>query len=444
MLDAVEIARQFISKQSVDSWELFFTTSNSFRIEVKESVVDSLQRSSLSGMAVRVLKDAKPGFSFCSSSDRHDIEKTISNAVEMSSVMPRDEFASFTKTGRDYFQTPQLLDSNLLTMTEEEKIEIARSIEREAYAFDKRISIARTSGYADSIIQSRLINSLGLDVGARAGECSAWVELMAEESDEQETSYWYDQNRNPRNLNAQKIAETAAGRAINALGGKSVKSEKLPVVFENMMASGLLGVLSNSFVAENQFKKTASPAVVKGAKIFSEKLRIIDDGADERGDLAFSFDGEGFPTQRTVVVEEGVVNSWLYDRYYGKRFSHPSTGNSRRPGFEVAPGSGITNLYVEQGKLSLQEMIRRMSNGIMVTEVMGLHTANPVSGDFSVGASGFRISNGSIEHPVKGIAIAGNLLDVFSRILEVGDDFRFFGNLGSPSLLCESLSVSGS
>lgn len=296
----------------------------------------------------------------------------------------------------------------------------------------------------DSTTNSRLINSLGLDVSDRTGMSSLWVELMAEDSGEQETSYWYDQNRNPEDLDPVQIAQIAATRAIRALGGKSVKSKKLPVLFENSTASGLLNVLSNSFVAENHYKKTASPTVVKGAKLFSKKLRIVDDGTDERGDLAFGFDGEGFPTQKTLVVDSGAVNSWLYDRYYGMKFSHPSTGNSKRSGFEAPPGSGITNLYIEPGDLSLDEMILKMSNGIMVTEVMGLHTANPVSGDFSVGVSGFSISNGSIEHPVKGIAIAGNLLELFGRILEVGDDFRFFGNVGSASLLCESLIVSGS
>lgn len=444
MPNAVDIAKAFISSSSVDSWEIFFTTSESFRVEVRDSIVDSLQRSSLAGLAVRVLKDGKSGFSFCSSADRYDIERAINNAVEMAAVMPVDRSVSFTETGKQYFKQTSLFSEKLSTMREKDKIEIARVMEKEAYAFDKRISITRTSGYMDSTTNSRLINSLGLDVSDRTGMSSIWVELMAEDSGEQETSYWYDQNRNPEDLDPVQIAQIAATRAIRALGGKSVKSEKLPVLFENSTASGLLNVLSNSFVAENHYKKTASPTVVKGAKLFSKKLRIVDDGTDERGDLAFGFDGEGFPTQKTLVVDSGVVNSWLYDRYYGMKFSHPSTGNSKRSGFEAPPGSGITNLYIEPGDLSLDEMILKMSNGIMVTEVMGLHTANPVSGDFSVGVSGFSISNGSIEHPVKGIAIAGNLLELFGRILEVGDDFRFFGNVGSASLLCESLIVSGS
>ncbi len=444
MPDVIDTAKSFISKHSVDSWELFFTVSKSFRVEVKESIVDSLQRSSLKGLSVRIINDGRSGFSFCSSSDPHDVEKTIKNAVEMASVMPIDESAGFTREDLSYIKNPALFDEMLIIMPEKEKIEIARTIEKEAYASDKRISIARSSGYIDSVTESRLLNSEGLDVADRSGICSAWVELMAEDSGEQETSYWYDQSRNPESLTPVDIARKAAMRAIKALGGKTVTSGKLPVIFENSTAAGLLGVISNSFVAENHFKRTASPRVVKGGKLFSDNLRIIDDGSEERGELAFGFDGEGIPAQKTVVVDGGVVSSWLYDRYYGMKFSHPSTGNSRRAGFETPPVSGITNFYVEPGKLSLEEMIAGMTKGILVTEVMGLHTANPVSGDFSVGASGFEISDGAIAHPVKGIAIAGNLLELFAQIIEIGSDFRFFGNVGSSSLLCETISVSGS
>ena len=444
MPEVLDAAKAFMSKQSVDSWELFFTVSRSFRVEVKESIVDSLQRSSLKGLSVRIIKDGKSGFSFCSSSDPYDVEKTIENAVEMASVMPTDDSASFTSGNMVYTRNHGLFDEMLVAIPEKDKINIARTIEKEAYASDKRISIARSSGYIDSVTESRLMNSEGLDVADRCGICSAWVELMAEESGEQETSYWYDQNRNPERLAPADIARTAAMRAIKALGGKTVASGKMPVIFENDTAAGILGVISNSFVAENHFKKTASPRVVKGEKLFSENLRIIDDGTEERGELAFGFDGEGVPTQKTVVVDGGVVSSWLYDRYYGMKFSHPSTGNSRRAGFETPPSSGITNFYVEPGELSVEEMIAGMTKGILVTEVMGLHTANPVSGNFSVGASGFAISGGAISHPVKGIAIAGNLLELFAHIIEIGNDFRFFGNVGSSSLLCETISVSGS
>lgn len=444
MPEVLDIAKAFVTKQSVDSWELFHTVSKSFRVEVKEAIVDSLQRSSLKGLSVRIKKDGKSGFSFCSSSDRHDVEKTIKNAVDMASVMPGDDSAGFTGKDQTYVRNPALFDDSLMTMPEKEKIEIARTIEREAYSSDKRISVVRSSGYIDSITESRLLNSEGLDVDDRSGMSSAWVELMAEDSDEQETSYWYDQNRSPERLRPLEIARIAAMRAIKALGGTTPTSGKLPVIFENGTAAGLLGVVSSSFVAENHFKKTASPRVVKGKKLFSDNIRIIDDGLDERGEMAFGFDGEGMPTQKTVVVDGGVVSSWLYDRYYGIKFSHPSTGNSRRSGFETPPSSGITNFYIEPGKLSPEEMIARLAKGILVTEIMGLHTANPVSGDFSVGASGFEIRNGAIDRPLKGLAIAGNLLDVFGHIIEIGNDFRFFGNIGSSSLLCETISVSGS
>ena len=444
MHDYFEKAKHFLSKQSVDAWELFWTTSESFKVEVRQSHVDSFKRSRLGGMSVRVINEGSLGFSFCSLSDMANIEKTIINAVEMAGVMPADELPSFSTNDDNYAKKTGLLNQKLVGAEEKDKIEIARIIENEAYKYDSRITVARSCGYSDSITSVTLTNSLGLDVNDEFGVCSAWVELMAEASGEQETAYWFEQNRDPFKLDPPFIAHKAAKRAIHSLGGKTMESGNVPAIFENITASGLLSVLSNSFVAENHFKRTASPIVTEGAELFSKKLKITDDGGDTRGEYARSFDGEGSSTQRTVVVDHGVVNSWLYDRYYGAKFNHPSTGNSLRSGFELPPNTGTTNFYVEPGHLSLDEMIAQITNGILITEVMGLHTANPVSGDFSLGISGFKITNGNIDHPVKGIAIAGNLIDLFKGVSDVGNDFGFFGNIGACSLLCENICLSGS
>jgi PmbA protein len=266
---------------------------------------------------------------------------------------------------------------------------------------------------------------------------------MAEQNGEQEMAYWMEQARSPKGINPETVASKAARRALDSLGGKSLPSARMPVIVENSVAVDLLHVLSHSFLAENHYKKLTSPRIKLDEPIFSRKISIVDDGLDARGDYAFPFDGEGTPSQRTQVVENGTLRSLLFDLSYARKLKASSTGNCRRGSFEGLPMNGVTNLLIEPGTSTVAELAAAAGSGLLVTELMGLHTANPVSGDFSVGASGFNIKDGKIDHPVKGIAIAGNLVDLFGSVLEVADDFRFFGNMGAPSLLVESMAISG-
>ncbi len=444
MDDAVAFTIRILEKQAVDRWEVFHQHSHSFRVEFKDGVMDTLQKAQVSGLAVRVIKESRVGFSFTSALDPSSIQKTVDTAVSMARVMPHDPDAALAERASLPALQDKIMYESLQETPEGYKIEIARAIEDKARLEDKKITTIRSAGYSDAIITARLVNSNGLDATGEAGFVRAWVELMAEHNHNQEMAYWMEQARSAEAINPAIVASRAARRAIDSLGGKSLPSARMPVIVENSVAVDLLHVLSHSFLAENHFKKLTSPRIKPGEPIFSKNLSIVDDGLDARGDQAFPFDGEGTPSQRTQVVENGTLKSLLFDLSYGKKLQAASTGNCLRRSFEGLPVNGVTNLMIEPGTSSVEELAAQVGTGLLVTELMGLHTANPVSGDFSVGASGFKIEAGRLDHPVKGIAIAGNLVDLFGSILEIGNDFRFFGNMGAPSLLVESLAVSGS
>lgn len=444
MTDPVSITRGLLEKEAVGEWEIFHQISESFEVEIKDGKVDSLHKARVSGLAVRVLKDQKLGFSYTSALDARNLEKTVQTAIAMLKFMQPDADTDLAGPSSMPDLTDDIYKRSLSDSPEAEKTELARSIERIARQQDKRITTVRKAGYTDAITTLRLANSLGVDESGKAGFVRAWIELMAEENGDQEMAYWMEQARSPLDVDPKAIAVIAAHRALDSLGGKVIPSASMPVVMENKVAAEILGILSKSFIGENHFKKTASPKIQPGEAIFSAKVSIVDDGLDPRGDDAFPFDGEGTPSTRTIVADKGVLKGLLFDRYHAHKFNAVSTGNCRRGSFESLPGSGITNLSMEPGGDSLESLIGSVENGLMVTELMGLHTANPVSGDFSVGASGFKITNGKLDHPVKGVAIAGNLIDLFGHVVSVADDFRFFGNVGAPSFLVESLAVSGS
>jgi PmbA protein len=444
MDDPVTFTCEVFQKQTVDQWEVFHQDSRSFRVEFKDGVMDTFQKARVTGLAVRVINDSRVGFSFTSALDPSSIQKTVDTAVSMAHVMPSDPDATLAKSAHLPALQDKIMDESLQETTEEAKIEIARAIESNARLEDKKITTIRSAGYADTIAAVRLVNSNGLNAEGEAGFVRAWVELMAEHNSDQEMAYWMEQARSPEAINPAMVAVKAARRALESLGGKSLPSAKMPVIVENSVAVDLLHVLSHSFLAENHFKKLASPRIKPGEPIFSKKLSIVDDGLDARGDYAFPFDGEGTPSQRTQVVENGTLRSLLFDLSHARKLQATSTGNCLRRSFEGLPVNSVTNLLIEPGISSVQELATQVESGLLVTELMGLHTANPVSGDFSVGAAGFSIKNGKVDHPVKGIAIAGNIVDLFASVLDVGNDFRFFGNMGAPSLLVESLAVSGS
>jgi len=444
MIDPVEITRGLLEKQAPGHWEVFHQISESFKVEIKDGKVDSLHKSRLSGLAVRVLANRRLGFSYTSALDAPSLEETVRTAVSMASFMQGDPDIGFAEPALMPVLAGDIFKNSLVQFPEKDKTELAGSIEQIARQQDKRITTVRKAGYTDAVTSLRLVNSLGLDQSGKAGFVRAWIELMAEENGEQEMAFWMEQARSPQDIDPTAVAVTAARRALDSLGGKIIPSKSLPVVMENTVAADLLRLVSDSFLGESHFKNKVSPRIQPGAKPFSGKVTIVDDGLDSRGDDAFPFDGEGTPSSRTVVADRGVVTSLLFDRYHARKFKTISTGNCRRGSFESLPVGGITNLTMEPGDESLTDIIASVGEGLMVTDMMGLHTVNTISGDFSVGASGFKISSGRLDHPVKGVAIAGNLIDLFGKVVKVADDFRYFGNVGAPSFLVEFLAVSGS
>ncbi len=443
MSESVNIAEEILNKRELDQWEIFLQKSSNFRVETKQGETDFVQKAEISGLAVRLIKNQKMGFSFSSNLDYASLKQTVDVAESVADVTLEDPDYSFvspvesTRATNGFF-CPEIEETNEL-----DKISIARTIEETAFSHDKRVSAVRSSGYSDYILEAEIRNSLGLRVQAKAGLARIWIELMAQSASGQEMSYWSSQARNPKTLDPVKLGQVGADRAINRLGGVAMQSTKCPVLIENTVAASLLGTLSNAFLAESHYKKTVSPRVYVGSKVFAPTINVFDGGLDPEGARAFPFDGEGTPSQLTAIVLDGEVMSLLADNYYSRKLQTKRTANSCRSSFDSAPFNGVTNLFIERGNSTQSELIRDIGSGIMITEVMGLHTANPISGDFSVGAAGFKISGGRIDHPIKGIAIAGNLIDFLGLVRNVGADFQFFGAFGAPSLLVESLSISG-
>jgi PmbA protein len=271
---------------------------------------------------------------------------------------------------------------------------------------------------------------------------SASLACKAEENGDAQMGYEYVFSPFLSKLDLEFCAKSGAESATELLGATKPTSMKCPAVIRNDVVSDLLDFLSGSFSGDDIEKGKSLLQGKHGEKIFSDIITILDDGLMPGGLATRPFDAEGTASRTTRVVDQGVFKSLLLDRKYAKRFKMSPTGNSSRS-VKSPPGISTTNFYLQPGKKSLSELIRDVGDGIMIKNLMGVHTANSVTGNFSLGASGILIQDGKLTKPVKGFAVAGNILSLFREVQALGSDLRFFGSVGAPSLFIPELAVSG-
>jgi PmbA protein len=312
-----------------------------------------------------------------------------------------------------------LYDETLSSVAEQEKIKRAMDLERLALNADPRVRRVRKAHYGESEYEVWIKNSRGVAGRYRGTSVSCSVSAVAEEGDDSQMGWDFGFSNFFSGIGVETVAANAASKALDLLGARKIPTMRCPVVLDNYVASEILEVLAPSFLADSIQKGKSMLAGRLGKDIFSCVLRIRDDGTLPGGTATAPFDAEGVPQQDTLLVENGCLRAFLYDTYSARK-------------------DGTT------GTVSRSEMVRSIDRGVLLTGVMGMHTANPISGDFSVGATGIYIDHGGLSFPVKGIAIAGNILDMFSNVVVVGDDIRFYGGVGSPSLKIGALDISGS
>lgn len=442
--DAMKHAEKLLAaKNAGGAFEIYFARSSSTKIDSKDLKVDSLTRSEDMGLSFRVAKNGRVGFSFTTSLDPLAIERAIDSSLQVASVMPEDPTASVL--GNFSGQIPTLknrMDSDGLALSIEQKIELAKRLERTCRGLDQRIQTVRSASFGESKFEARLRNHKGQELVNEGSFFSVSLTCKAEENGDAQMGGDYRFSTHLNKLELDACAKDATHSATRLLGATVPKTMRCPAVIENGVVADLIQFLSSSFLGD-EIEKGRSMLMGKlGEKVFSDKLTLLDDGLLEGGYSTRPFDAEGTASQTTEVVKNGVFSKVLYDQPTAFRMKTQSTGNSSRS-IQSPPGIGLTNFYMKAGDTILSDLFKKAGNGLFLTDLMGVHTANPVTGSFSLGASGILIENGRLTRPVKGFAVAGNVMDLFKNIDTLGSDLRFYGNIGAPSFLIGDLAVSG-
>lgn len=443
-----------LKRKSLDGYDIFLEESSHFEVESKEGKVDTFQASKPWAMALRILNRQRMGFAYMTSPSgnlQEGLERMVEDALASSEVTSPDPCYDFAPALKEIPAALPIFDNTIQGISERRKIEYARRLEESARDVDPgRITKVRKASYQEGISKATFVNSNGLYLSYDVTLASVSVIAIAEDSGESEMGWEFDFNHFFNRIDVDWVGKMAGRRALERLGGRRVASGVYPVLLENHVASEFLSLLAHCFLSEQVHKGKSALKGKLGTRFFSPLLSIIDDGLLAEGSAVSPIDGEGTPSQRTPLVIQGEVKGYLYDRFWANRerilsgrSEVNSTGNSRRHGIKSPPGLGTSNFFVEPGEVSFASLIQNLDRGVLIQEVMGLHTVDPISGDFSLGCSGQWIERGERLHPVKSIAIAGNLYQLFQKVAGIGNDLRFFGKIGSPGLLIDYLEISG-
>lgn len=429
-------------QMGADSAEVYLLRNRALEVEVRNENLDEIKQSESRGIGLRILKGNRQGFAFSSDLRESAVDKMIVQAMANSSYSDRDETLYFPKSSRSYPKL-NLYDKTIKERPLDEKIELARETTRYAQEYSSQVKRVERSGYEEGEVEIWLANSNDVTLWQQGSYCGLYALAVGEADGDQQSGYGMDSCIALQDVSPQRAGTMAGRRAVQILGATQIASGRMDLVLEPLIAVQILGIISSCFSGEAVRKNKSFLAGKLGRTVGSAQLTLVDDGTLSTGLGSAAFDGEGTPTQRTVLLQNGVLQNYLYDCASAEKAGTVSTGNGMRGSFKGTPRVGTTNYYLEAGTATPEQLIGDISYGLYVTEIMGAHTANPVSGDFSFGASGILIEHGQLTRPVRGITIAGNLQQLMQQINGVGNDLMFFGSSGAPTVRIADITVSG-
>ena len=416
-----------------------------FGTQLRLGQVETLKESGSRALGVRVFVGQHAANTSTSDLSPEGVEHLVRGAIELAKITSEDPMGGLPAAD-ELGQRTEELDlyyEDVYSLPNEERIEMARRGEKAALDFDPRLTNSDGSSFDASIGHKVLANSLGFVGEYRSSYCSISVAPIAtDEAGNMQRDYWYSVARTLGKLDSpEEVGRIAAERTLRRLGARRVKTQKAPIVFDRQTSGALLDHIFDAVNGDAIYRHASFLAGKLGQPIFGKNVTIVDDGTRRGGFGTRPFDGEGVPTRRTTVVEQGELKSYLMNTYTAKKLGLKTTGNASR-GLAGTPGIGNGNFYLEPGAKSQEEIIKGIKQGLLVTEFLGFGV-NLVTGDFSRGASGMWIENGELAYPVEEITVAGNLGEMFANIAEVGSDLVWRSSVACPTLHIEGMTIAG-
>jgi PmbA protein len=424
--------------------EVVIVEDESFSVLVRMRGVDTVKSAREKRLGLRVFLGRRSATTATSDFSRTALDRLLGDTLTMATAAPEDPFGGLPDPDAFIAGCPDLdlCDDELAVLPIPERIALASRAEAAALAFDPRISNSEGSDYGHRNARVFFANSHGFSGEYGASSVTLSVSPVARDEAGMQRDGWYSAQRHLRRLETPEVVGcTAAERTLRRLGARKVATQEVPVVFEPDMAASLLRSVCGAVSGSAIYRGASFLAGQLGRRVAASALTVVDDGRIPGGLGSRPFDGEGLPTRRTVVIENGNLASYLLDTYTGRKLGMASTGNASRS-LGQRPIVGPMNFHVVPGTASPEEIIRSVDRGLYVTEMIGFGV-NLVTGDYSRGAVGMWIEKGELTYPVEEITIAGNLKDMLRDIEMIGNDLEWRSPIAAPTLKLGRMTVAG-
>ena len=429
--------------------EVVIREGDEFSTVVRLGQVETLKESGARGIGLRVFLGSSEAYRTANTStsdfSEAGLAHLVSGAIDLARVTSQDPFAGLPEPNAMGRFTGELglYYDDVYSLPTAERIEYARRAEAAALSADPRLTKSDGGSFDAATGHKVMANSRGFAGEYRRSYCSLSAMPIAEtEKGGMQRDYWFSSARTLAKLDSpESIGAEAARRTLRRLNGRRVSTQQVPIVFAPEIARSLIGNIFEAANGDSIYRGASFWNNQLGQKVASDNVTVIDDGTLPGLFGTSPFDGEGLPTRRTVIVENGVLKNYLLNTYTGRKLNMPSTGNASR-GLAGTPGIGGGNLFLEKGSVSPQQLLAGVKAGFYVTELMGFGV-NMVTGDYSRGAAGLWIENGELTFAVEEVTIAGNLKEMLNNVTAIADDLEFRGAVASPTLRIDGMTIAG-
>src|SRR5271167_2605287 len=441
---AADVVRRAM-KGGATAAEAVAVDGSEFSTVVRLGEVETLKESGSKGVGVRVFFGQRAASTYSSDLTPEGLRTMVDAALKLARVTSEDPFAGIPAPEQQgkLEGDLELYNDDVYSLSTADRIDYARRAEKAATSADPRIVNSEGGSFDAAINYKVLANSNGFLGDSRRSYCSVSAVPIAQvEGSSMQRDYWYSVAMTLKKLESpEEVGRIAAQRTLRRIGARKVKTAKVPIVFENNIAGALVGHIFEAVNGDSIYRGASFLTGKLNEKIAGDNINVVDDGTMRGGFGTSPFDSEGVPSRKTIVVENGVLKSYLLNTYTAKKLNLQTTGNASR-GLAGTPGIGPGNFFLQPGARSLKEIIGDIKEGLFVTEFLGFGV-NLVTGDFSRGASGLWIQNGELTFPVEEITVAGNLKDMLFNISEIGNDLEFRGAIASPTIRIDGMTVAG-
>ncbi|CAN92191.1 PmbA protein [Sorangium cellulosum So ce56] len=446
----MELAEQVVTrarKGGADVAEAIARSGSELTTKVRLGEPELVEEAVHKGLGMRIIKKQRVALTSTSDLTPRGIDRFVADALELADISQEDAFAGPADPeliAKGPLPALDLYDPSGGEVTAAQAIDIARRGEQAARDADPRITNSEGATFSRSAGAFALVLSGGFRGGFAGSYAQLVVSPIADDSgDKKRRGFYFTGRRHLADLDApDAVGREAARRTLRKLGARKVATCEAPVVFDPDVARSMLGLLGSCIMGSSIWRKSSYLVGREGTRIASDLITVVDDPLIPRAPGSRPFDGEGLLARRNVVVEQGILKTYLCDSYSGRKLKRPPTASASR-GAGGGVGPSTSNFLLQPTSTPAAEIVRSTPRGLYVTEMMGFGF-NAVTGDFSRGASGFWIENGELAYPVSEVTISLNLDELLQRIDAVGDDLDLRTSTCSPTFRVSSMTIAGS